>query len=125
MFSGLIYHIFTRRLFVPSFDSGLLPFVPLLLRVEMTEYHLAQQYWRAEGALVIRDDSGQQLLVVPIEFLRQGRVQNYGYVQQQLGAAWAEPGHLSCPDGTPAPLDGTAVAGNLTFRRAGTCRLAG
>lgn len=83
----------------------------------MTEYHLAQQYWRAEGALVIRDDSGQQLLVVPIAFLRQGRVQSYGYVQQQLGAAWAEPGHLICPDGT-------AVAGNLTFRRAGTCRTA-
>lgn len=87
----------------------------------MAEYHLAQQSWKAEGALVVSDESGQQLLVVPIQFLRLGRVQKYSYVQQQVEATWREPGHLVRADGTAALADDTAIAGKLTFRRAGMC----
>lgn len=93
--------------------------IPILLRIEMVEYHLAQQSWKGEGALVVSDDSGQQLLVVPIQFLRLGKVQTYAYVQQQVEAAWEQPGHLIHSNGGSALASDTASSGTLTFRRSG------
>lgn len=61
---------------------------------QVQRYPLAQVYWDGEGSLRVDDDSGQRLLLLPIRFLRYGRVRRYSFVLQQLKNCYLEPGFL-------------------------------
>lgn len=52
--------------------------------MERIDYRLAAQRWRALGSAVLVDHTGRQLLVLPIDFLQQGRVDNFGFVMHAL-----------------------------------------
>ena len=45
-------------------------------------YRLSADVWQGQGLAVVLDRSSQQLLVVPINFLCQGMVDNFTYILQ-------------------------------------------
>lgn len=70
-------------------------------------YKASANVWRGQGLAVVLDRSGQQLLVVPIEFLRQGMVDNFAYILQCVQMAFVvSGGHMRNEQGiTLDPLD--------------------
>lgn len=57
-------------------------------------YLLAQESWSQDGAVVVMDESQQQLMVIPIRFMREGHVRTFAYVYEQLSFCFEEEGHL-------------------------------
>lgn len=66
----------------------------------------------------MRDQSGQQLLVIPIEFLQKGHVSHFGFVERQVASTYVEEGSIYSGD-MPVNLDDPVFAGEVVFVRAG------
>ena len=59
---------------------------------QRVNYELSADDWPAEGSAEVLDRSGQLLLTIAIEFLRQGMVNNFGYVLQCIHMAYVVSG---------------------------------
>lgn len=51
---------------------------------ERIHYQLSHRHWSSEGACILRDEGGQQLLVLPVSFLRLGGVGTFAFALSQL-----------------------------------------
>jgi hypothetical protein len=81
-------------------------------------YPLAQEWWFRLGNVTVRDESGQRLLVIPIDFMQGGLVDTYAYIADQVRCAYVEEGDLF-DAGRALNLHETVHAGEVRFRRKG------
>lgn len=87
------------------------------------KYLLAQESWAQEGALVIVDQSQQQLLVIPLKFMRDGHLRTFAYVYEQIEYCFEQSGHLttSVTDAGHVLQGDEVRAGRYIFVRSGKC----
>lgn len=79
-------------------------------------YPLAAQRWPAEGIAVFSDQSGQQLLVFSIEFLKKGKVDTFAFILQCIKMAFVTGGGHICDDSAQAQSDAARVfAGRFVY----------
>lgn len=81
-------------------------------------YPLAQEWWFRLGKVTVRDESGQCLLVLPIEFMQDGLVDTYSYVAEQVRCCYVDDGDLF-DAGHAVDLHETVRAGEVRFCRKG------
>ncbi|KAK0562189.1 hypothetical protein OC844_002819 [Tilletia horrida] len=89
--------------------------------MERINYPTSAKIWRGdagstEGNARICDESGQELVQLPIEFLRLGQVQTVAFALQMVAFTFVEPGTL-LRDGQQLQPDGQVTAGDYVFRR--------
>lgn len=86
---------------------------------ERITYRLAYQGWSSEGGCILLDESGQQLMIVPVEFARRGHVDNIGYVYQQLDFCYEAASDYVIQDEAGAVLEHHEPirAGRFTVRK--------
>ncbi|CAO1616311.1 unnamed protein product [Sympodiomycopsis kandeliae] len=79
-------------------------------------YPLAASRWPAEGTAAIFDQSGQQLLVLSIEFLRKGKVDTFAFILQCIEMAFVTEGGHICDDAAQAQSGAAKVfAGRFVY----------
>lgn len=83
------------------------------------QYPLSQVFWPSLGAATVVDQSGQQLGVFPIEFLRKGRVCSTTFILFVLSVTFLERGTLQAPEGVPTGPQEDVTAGIYTYLRDG------
>lgn len=74
---------------------------------ERIGYELSDEVWGGQGTAVVTDRSGQELLIVPVNFVRQGLVDNFAYILQCVHRSFVvNGGHICNEQGVAlGPLD--------------------
>lgn len=83
-------------------------------------YKVAARTWPEDGVAVVLDESGQQLVVIPIRFVASGQTDSFRYVYEQIRFCYDESGLLY--DSTlsgPISESERVRPGRYTFRRDG------
>lgn len=81
-------------------------------------YPLAAQRWQGSGSAVVLDESGQQLLVFPVEFLQRGNVDTVAFVLHCVSMAFVvESGSLRSESGSKQSPSDKVKAGRFVFYR--------
>ncbi|KAK0535151.1 hypothetical protein OC835_002459 [Tilletia horrida] len=83
---------------------------------QSTYQHRAPNRYRSRQTDGACDESGQELVQLPIEFLRLGQVQTVAFALQMVAFTFVEPGTL-LRDGQQLQPDGQVTAGDYVFRR--------
>lgn len=76
----------------PAMSSGTDPADLHAATQQRVGYKTSDLRWGDEGLAIVLDRSGQQLLVVPIQFLRQGIVNNFAYILRCIHWAYVVSG---------------------------------
>ncbi|CAO1618056.1 unnamed protein product [Jaminaea pallidilutea] len=86
---------------------------------ERIHYQLSHRHWSSEGACILRNEDGQQLLVLPVSFLRLGGVGDFAFALRQLQFCFEETSQCGLEDHAGAVVHGHEAiqAGQYTVRR--------
>lgn len=86
-------------------------------------YDTSARKWVGQGIATISDRSGQVLLSVPIQFLSQGLVNNFGFVLQSIHMSYdVRDGQICTEQGVECnPLD-AVTPGRFVYWNAGMYR---
>lgn len=84
-----------------------------------TTYSLTSRLWPNEGLLEVYDRSGARLAGVSIEFLRQGCVSSWEYVEYAVSCCVVESGRVYNEDGSELERSRLPARGTYLFLRSG------
>lgn len=89
----------------------------------MASYRLAARFWRDEGIITVLDATSNQLVAIPIAFMRKGHVDTFAFVYEVIGYCFEETGTLVTllQDGEEVQASSPATAGKFWWKRAGVC----
>lgn len=89
-------------------------------------YDTSARKWAGQGIAVISDRSGQVLLSVPIQFLSQGLVNNFGFVLQSIHMSYdVKDGQIRSDQGVECSLLDAVTPGRFVYWNSGMHRLQG
>lgn len=84
-------------------------------------YRLAARFWRDEGIVTVLDATFNQLVAIPVAFMRKGHVETFAFVYEQIGYCFEETGTLvtSLQDGEEVQDSSPVHAGRYWWKRSG------